>query len=364
MLQKLRKLSTLQMSFGACAWTLALSLILSFLPRISIIHGQTTVSESFYSGLTFVERLAHLFHHWDSYKYLDIARMGHHNASDLTPFFPLYPWLLKIFAWVPLEWNILWACLVSTLSFVGAILIWDRIFKQLNFSDGRLLVAFYPTTVFFFSPYPDSLYIFLFSICVDALMQQRTHYFLLSIVPLLATKHAAIPLSCAMMLWSFLNFPKKEFFKVLFAWIIGLILILGYYQLQFNDPMAWLKAQQNWGRKASLPWHYIGDLYGKSVDLGLYLVWSFVAPCYLFFRYIKSSGAQRSTWLLMFLCSAAVLVPLWFGSSTQSLYRIMILVTPSLLVFSRVRFFKTVFWIFLLLNIYSTYRYVGGSHIP
>jgi hypothetical protein len=113
------------------------------------------------------------------------------------------------------------------------------------------------------------------------------------------------------------------------------------------------------------------DLHGKGVELVLYVAWIFVAPVWL----AKKAGGFRgmldgkNPYVLLFLVTASLFVPMWFGSSTASIYRVVFLATPALLVPLACaknlspRWNLTAAVLLMILNLHATYRIVAGLHL-
>jgi hypothetical protein len=101
---------------------------------------------------------------WDSVWYLMIARNGYgtRHSHAQAAFYPLYPLLMRVVGWVvgsPLVAGIL----VSLVCFLGALVLLHRLAAlELGLRDARatvLLVAFFPTALFFSAVYSESLFL-------------------------------------------------------------------------------------------------------------------------------------------------------------------------------------------------------------
>ena len=107
---------------------------------------------------------------WDTAWYIDIARRGYawHKIGVPTQpsaFFPLYPLLIRLGVLLTHRSYIVVALGVSNLSFLAALgYLWRLTRWELDGSTaGRavLYVAVFPTALFFFAGYTESLYLFL-----------------------------------------------------------------------------------------------------------------------------------------------------------------------------------------------------------
>jgi hypothetical protein len=361
----LRRLSTPAIIALSAGLVLLGALLVTYLPQLRIIHGEVLFSDSIYAGLSLFERLQSMLYHWDAKHYLQIATEGHGASETLLPFFPLYAWLLGLFQFSGPALPLL-GTVISALAFAVALYYWRRIFQTFGFEEGVLFLAFYPAVVFCYAPYPESLFIALLGICVWNLHQVRIAPLVVAMPLFLLSKHAAVPVGGALLLWSWFYWPRRNFWAFLAISALSLALVLAYYHLAFGDPLAWLTAQKKWGRGFAMPWVFVANLHGKGVDAVLYVLWCFVAPIYLLRKSLATSPAERRKWTLAFVAASAILVPLWFGTSAQSIYRIPVLATPSLLVFSGLSPRAKTLWlgIFFVLLLNTTYMFVGGSHLP
>jgi hypothetical protein len=112
---------------------------------------------------------------WDSIHYLTIAQHGYTNASD-TVFFPLYPLLMRIFAF-GLRSELVAGMLISVVAFVVALTLLHRL-TELELSRSAadattLLLAFAPLSFFFTAVYTESLFLALSVGAVYAARRER-----------------------------------------------------------------------------------------------------------------------------------------------------------------------------------------------
>jgi hypothetical protein len=98
---------------------------------------------------------------WDGIWYVTIAEHGYRRAG-LTPFFPLYPLLMRVVAWIVRSY-VLAGVLVSVVSFAIALVLLHRLAKEefsARVADSTvLLLAFAPLSLFFTAVYTESLFL-------------------------------------------------------------------------------------------------------------------------------------------------------------------------------------------------------------
>lgn len=131
-------------------------------------------SESEFKVLSYT--FSDLFYSWDSARYLEVASKGYvlptelNNQFSIWPILPLYPAILSIIGFIPIDINldmlVLIASLYSTVLFAGALFFIDKLMDQLWLHDDRryfvfLSLIFFPGAYFFTLPYSESLFLFL-----------------------------------------------------------------------------------------------------------------------------------------------------------------------------------------------------------
>jgi len=200
---------------------------------------------------------------WDAKWYLGIVQQGYHDPLQAA-FFPLYPLLVKLGS-LPFGDGVAYpvALVVSNIAFFFALwalrVLAEREVGPEAAARATLYLALFPTALFFFAPYNESLFVLLAVACFLAL--RRGQWLLAGGVALLAalTRSAGI----------FLVVPFAIEYAQQHGWqwrrarldALAIILIplgLGLYSLycwvQFGDPLAFAHVQIHWGRTLQWPW--------------------------------------------------------------------------------------------------------------
>lgn len=162
-------LSQVQTPFVVWGWTRALFLILTYFAVILFNSSLHSAHPSFLHSL--LPAWQNPFSHggWDTQWYIDIAQRGYawRNPAGTTPaaFFPLYPVLIRTVETVTHRSWLLSALIVSNASFLGALIyLWKLVIWEFNERvAGRTLlyISVFPTALFFFAGYSESLFLFL-----------------------------------------------------------------------------------------------------------------------------------------------------------------------------------------------------------
>jgi hypothetical protein len=202
---------------------------------------------------------------------------------------------------------------------------------------------------------------------VRAIHEERGKSLLYLLPLLIFLKHVGVAVGIALFLWILLFKPKLRIYAGL-GTILGLTFILSFYQKLAGDPFIWAKIQSAWGRHWSSPLAVLLDAQGKAFELNAYAIYLFLGP-FLLAHHVWRKKNRSSLDLLMLFYVGAILTPVWFGGSIQSIYRILYLV-PFLLILPALWLGKAKPWLrgcaltlCVILNIHATYRYVAGLFI-
>ncbi|HLW03134.1 MAG TPA: mannosyltransferase family protein [Ktedonobacterales bacterium] len=200
---------------------------------------------------------------WDAVRYLNIALNGY-NAPILAAFFPLYPLLVHIAGQPFGDAGVYIAgLLISNIAFFFALwalrVLAERECGPEAASRATIYLALFPTALFFFAPYNESLFLLLALGCFLAL--RRGWWWRAGVLGLLATltRSAGLFLVAPFMV-EYLNQHRWQWRRLrpnaLAVGLVplGLVIYGGYCWLQFGDFLAFVHAQAHWGRALAWPW--------------------------------------------------------------------------------------------------------------
>ncbi len=213
-----------------------------------------------------VSHLLLSWNQWDASWYAGIARFGYQNPVQ-TAFFPLYPLLIRVGtlqSGVPDAGSVyLVGWLISNLAFFFALwalrVLAERECGPEAASRAAVYLAVFPTALYFFAPYNESLFVLLTVTCFLALRSQR--WWLAGTLGLLAslTRSSGIFLA--------LPFAVEYLSQRQWRWRLvradalavglipaGQILYMAYCWARFDDPLAYAHAQIHWDRLLNWPW--------------------------------------------------------------------------------------------------------------
>jgi hypothetical protein len=207
------------------------------------------------------------FYRWDSNWYISIADSGYSFSPEKNSniaFFPLYPALIRAgheltgirMSWVGFYLSITFA--------LGAFLMLYRLLL-LDYvkSQSLKIVIFwilFPFSYFLISVYTESLFVFL---AVTSLyFARKKRWLAASIIAALAVLSRPYGIFLLpVLIWEYFSDEKfslaalrqKGFWLISVIPLATFLLFIVYNKLRFNEPFAFLLAQQNWGRMITSP---------------------------------------------------------------------------------------------------------------
>jgi hypothetical protein len=203
---------------------------------------------------------------WDGAWYLDIATHGYGFRPGMAGFFPLYPLLIRLVAFVSSP--ALAAVLLSNLFLAAAAVLLYRLvridYDTVTGNDALALLLFTPASVYFSAAYTESTFLLL---SVGAVLAARRGFWVvagLCGMALSATRYVGLliilPLAVEYYLQTKPHARKlSDWFspQLLFALCIvpvGLVAFYIFCYFRFHDAFAYLHTTADWGRKLVPPW--------------------------------------------------------------------------------------------------------------
>lgn len=202
---------------------------------------------------------------WDTRWYIDIANRGYtwKNAAGTSPaaFFPLYPMLIHALTAVTHRSGVAAALLISNAAFLSALLyLWRLVRWELNpavASRTILCIAAFPTALFFFAGYTESLFLFL---TVAAFYHMRRRDWLLA--GIFAALASATRVTGVLLLVPLVyEYARDRNFSIrnldwgaigLLIAPLGLVAFMVYLGQTVGDPLAFSHAQTAWQKTFTL----------------------------------------------------------------------------------------------------------------
>lgn len=215
-----------------------------------------------------------IWNRWDSLRHIRLAQIGYtgigSDRADLIGF-PLYPWLVRLFAFIFQDYLIS-AFIVSGLALIAAGLLLHKLVLA-DFSDSvaRNSVWFmliFPTSYFLHINYNESLFI---ALVVGCFLAARCDYWLLAGILgifLCLTRLNGLVIIPALMIEAFLQYRVSRSWQMQWLWILIIPIGFGIYlllnQQVAGDPLAFMAiGKENFQKSLSPPWNGIIGVYNS-----------------------------------------------------------------------------------------------------
>jgi len=229
---------------------------------------------NYFGGHRTFHDLLYTWYQWDAIRYMTIASQGY-PTTEYSAFFPLYPAMTHALHAL-LHGDMLFSgMLLSNAAFLGTLIVFYRLVESEFDSEtaGRavLYLSIFPTALFFFAAYNESLFMFFLLFSVYAL--RRGRWWFAGIFGGLAMLSRSISIFLALLfLYEFARqrLPqlrqswKERAFPQLLRLSGGLVALLfiplglAIYayglKVRFNDPLAFTHAQSAWRQGIAFPW--------------------------------------------------------------------------------------------------------------
>ena len=203
-----------------------------------------------------------LFFRWDARYFVSIAQSGYPpNQPALAPFFPGYPLLVR--ALHALTFGsltyIVTAEVISAAAFIAAAgLMYAALRRFISHRQAMVTVfffAFFPTSFFFFSPYPESLIILEFVAILYLL--DREHFAAATAVAAVASLTSLLGVAAAGAVALSWLLARRDLLRAIASAVLGSMGTLVYMAFlldRFGDPILFIHAQKYWHRTVNFPW--------------------------------------------------------------------------------------------------------------
>lgn len=213
-----------------------------------------------------------IWNRWDSLRHIRLAQIGYSGVgsdkADLIGF-PLYPWLVRLFA-VIFQDYLISAFIVSALALIAAgVLLHKLVLLDLPDSTARNSVWFmliFPTAYFLHINYNESLFIALAVGCF--LAARRNEWLLVGILGafLCLTRLNGLVIIPALLVEVLLQYRMSRRWQWQWLWILIIPLGFGIYLLLnqhvTGDAFAFMTiGRENFHKSLSAPWNGIGGIY-------------------------------------------------------------------------------------------------------
>ena len=206
------------------------------------------------------------WNHWDAQRYLAIAQYGYKTPFDYA-FFPLFPLLTNLLTPPLGSWSyMIVGMLISNAALLGVLFVLYRLAVENGGEQVArrtlLYLCIFPTALFFFAAYNESLFL----LCVTGafLALRRGQWWLVGVLGFFATltRSAGILLVAPYLyeLWKASESLSGKWRAWAFAAApivlipLGLLLYCLYCWKMTGNPLIFASVQYHWARHLSWPW--------------------------------------------------------------------------------------------------------------
>ena len=236
------------------------------------------------------------WYYWDAKRFTDIATSGY-TRLDYAAFFPLYPALIHAFTVLTHRDVLELSMFISNVAFLGMLIVLYRFvaveFDKETAQRTALYISIFPTALFFFAGYNESLFLLLTLLCFYTI--RRGSWWLAGLFGLLATLTRSSGIFLALIFvceylrqnWPLVQeaWQSKRLSRIvrpILTQLLAVVLIpfgLGIYSYglyrRFHDPLAFIHAQKFWREGLTFPLYAPLATLKKIVTFPLF---TFVTP--------------------------------------------------------------------------------------
>jgi len=231
-----------------------LSIISIFLIGFNFFPKNSTAYSTFFNN----------FANWDGKHFLDVAENGYLFFNN-TPFFPLYPILIKLLTFITQSY-LASALIISAVSFYLALIFLYKLaaleFNKQIAKKAIFYILIFPTSFYFITAYSESLFLLLtvlsFYFFKRSLMADagKKEIWLASFFAVLSSLTRFVGIAVCLGLIIDVLWKKKSFKKSwpIFLSPIGTVAYCIYIYFLTGDPFYYSKVESFWGRFVDYPW--------------------------------------------------------------------------------------------------------------
>ena len=211
---------------------------------------------------------------FDSKWFLSVAHQGYQPHT--TPFFPLYPFLLKLGGDSEAGMALAGICISNICFFLALYLLFRLTELELGLNVAKAsvwLLAFYPTTAFFSAVYTESLFLLLLLLTFYSARLRRWHTAGLCGLLAALTRNPGV-LICLALSLAYLKSIDYDWRSIRFSALgsitlplCGLVLVQLYYWHLFDNPLIGIESQKYFFRSIGWPWRPVLADFENLVSL-------------------------------------------------------------------------------------------------
>lgn len=256
----------------------------------------------------------------DALWYLRLATDGYAAGGPSAAFFPLYPYLIRIVAWIPGVGPLGAALLVSNGALLASLVVLHGLTRRELGDDPATarrairFLALFPTAFFFLAPYTESVFLLLSLLAFW--WARRDRWGLAALAGILAALTRSVGVLLALGLaveavqqWRDDGRGLGPRLGAAAAVWLGPLSWLLWWEIRFGEFLAPLAAQRNWSRAGGTPWETLVDAVGHAWRFRGYWLLDLVVVALAIAGVLLAVGRIRPSYLTY--AGASLLLPLF-----------------------------------------------------
>ncbi|MBI3397304.1 glycosyltransferase family 39 protein [Candidatus Woesebacteria bacterium] len=257
-------------------WMLFVFLVFQRIILILVTYLIVTSNPQYYFLKPFTKFIETFARRWDGNSYLFIAEHGYVTKGPEAGFIvfpPIYPLLVKIVNVIFSNYEFS-AFLLSNVFFIASCFVFYKLLK-LDFTEkfSRIvivLLSIFPTSYFFSTGYPESLFIFLSML--SFYFARKNKWILASIFCMIATltrPFGAVIWPALFLLWVKENKKPNNLIFLILGLATSAITYFGINFYLFNNPLAFQRfLSSTWQKSFQFPWIGLIDSWKRGFGTG------------------------------------------------------------------------------------------------
>jgi hypothetical protein len=284
----------------------------------------------------------------DALWFLRIATDGYVSPDGSAAFFPLFPFAIRVVAWLPGVSPVGAALMIANASFVGALIVLHALTRLEFAGDGAdelarrtvLFLAIFPTAFFFMAPYTESPFLLLSVAAFWCARRDRWAWAAVFGGAAALTRSIGVLVALALLVEALSGWRegKPPLPRLVAAAAAGLapLLYLAWWKAVHDDGWAPLRAQGNWGRELTSPLTTIGRSLRYANEFGSYWMIDVLIVSVVVIAVVAGIRWLRVSYLVYAM--ASLLLPLanpFPARPLMSMPRFVIVIFPAFWVIAR-----------------------------
>ena len=308
-----------------------------------------TVSNYSYQALP-LSTILRSWYRWDAIHFQAIATQGYAQFEN-TAFFPLYPWLERqVAALLHIHTDVFLAgMLIGNIAFLATMIVLFRFveteFDRDTAKRATLYLAIFPSALFFFAAYNESLFLFFALISLYAM--RRSSWWIAGVFGGLAVLTRSVGMALlpvflyefVRQVWPLFRETVREkahqrSLLLLTGLIPGLLIPAGlgiysyYLSRRFGDPIAYSHAQSIWRLGPIVPWYapivairamltfspFTFSTAHNFIDFGAFVLFAIL----LLFCFVGPERFAVNQWGIIFFGVMALGLPLLYPGTSYN----------------------------------------------